>query len=471
MNKKSNIISIILGSLGTLFVLTILFAGVMFLIAQKTKVEDGSSIVADDNSDTDDNKAAEYNEDSRQVYSETDELPVSEPGSQEKDDLVEIVEDPSLQGDPDNENESTENEGLAETGADEEDTDMITDEKISAILSGMSLNDKICQMFIITPEALTAADCVTRAGDATKAALSEYPVGGLIYFAQNLESQSQTKEMLENTAKIADEINGLPIFLCVDEEGGKVSRCAEKIDEPELENMYKYKDQGTEKASENAHLIAGYLKELGFNLDFAPVADTWSNPENTVIGERAFSDDFAQTAELVSAAVSGFKDEGVLCCIKHFPGHGDTRADSHTQAAVTAKTLDQLAQQEYLAFRSGIDAGADMVMAGHITVSTVTDEPASVSKEMITGQLRDKLGYSGVVITDALNMKAVTDHYQGNELGVKCINAGVDILLMPADFKASLTGVREAVESGSISEDRIDESVRRILKLKLKLTE
>ncbi|MBO4337091.1 MAG: glycoside hydrolase family 3, partial [Lachnospiraceae bacterium] len=398
--------------------------------------------------------------------------PESEPpsASPETDGLEQTPKDLSLQDIATDEIESTESEELSETGAvgeTGEDPDMITDEKIAAIMSEMSLDDKICQMFIITPEALTGTDCATRAGEATKAALTQYPVGGLIYFAKNLESQSQTKEMLENTSEYAKEINGLPLFLCVDEEGGRVARCAEKIGMPKLDNMFTYKDQGSQKAVENARMIADYLKDLGFNLDFAPVADTWSNSENTVIGERAYSDDFAQTAELVSAAVSGFKDEGVLCCIKHFPGHGDTQADSHTAAAVTAKTPEQLADQEYLAFKSGIEAGADMVMAGHITVSAVTDEPASVSEEMISGQLRGKLGYSGVVITDALNMKAVSDRYPGSEIGAECINAGVDILLMPSDFKAALAGVKEAVESGKISEDRIDESVKRILKLKL----
>ena len=341
--------------------------------------------------------------------------------------------------------------------------------QVEEILSKMSLHDKICQLFIVTPEAVTGVGQVTEAGNATKDSLKNNPVGGIIYFSSNLQSVDQTKKMLSNTKSFAEEINGIPIFLAVDEEGGTVARCADKLGVTKFNDMYTYKDQGTETAYSNATTIAGYLKDLGFNLDFAPVADTWSNSANTVIGKRAYSDDFSQTADLVASAVKGFNDTGVACTIKHFPGHGDTSTDTHTSSAYTDKTSDQMMNEEYLAFKSGIAAGTDMVMVGHITASAISSEPASVSKEVVTGELRGKLGYNGVVITDAMNMGAVADAYPSNQVGVKCINAGVDIILMPTDFKACVSGLEDAVQKGEVSEERINESVRRILELKLSM--
>ena len=343
------------------------------------------------------------------------------------------------------------------------------DPEVEKILSGMSIHEKCCQLFMITPEALTGYTQVTEAGDTTRNYFKEYPVGGLIYFSNNISSSSQVKALLENTTKIAEETSGVPIFLGVDEEGGTVARCGDKLDVTQFKDMYEYKDLGTGTAYSNAKTIATYLKDLGFNTDFAPVADTWSNSENTVIGKRAYSDNFSETAELVSSAVLGFKDVGVVCSLKHFPGHGDTTTDTHEGAAVVEKTSSQLMQEEYLAFKSGIDAGADMVMVGHITAKAISDEPASVSKEVVTGELREKLGYDGIVITDALNMGAVSNSYSSSELGVKCVEAGVDIILMPSDFRSCLSGLEDAVNSGKISEERINESVRRILRVKLSM--
>ena len=344
------------------------------------------------------------------------------------------------------------------------------DPNVEAIIDKMDIHTKVCQLFVVTPEALTGFSQVTEFGDTSKSSFDSYPVGGLVYFAQNIESAEQTKTMLTNTQSYAKEKTGIPVILCVDEEGGSVARCADKIGSlPKLQPMYTYKDQGTQTAYDNAKTIATYLKDLGFNLDAAPVADTWSNSSNTVIGKRAYSDKFSETAELVSSAVKGFEENGVKCTLKHFPGHGDTATDSHTSTATTSKTLDQLSSEEYLAFQSGISAGAEVIMVGHITVTSVSNEPATVSKDIVTGELRNKLGFNGVVITDALNMGAVSNNYSSGELAVKCIQAGDDLLLMPTDFKAAVTAVEDAVKNGTISEERIDESLRRILTLKMKM--
>lgn len=334
------------------------------------------------------------------------------------------------------------------------------------IIAQMSLHEKICQMLIVTPESLTGYDSVTASGETTRQCLEQYPVGGLIYFSANLESMEQAKQMLSDAKQIQKDLGCIPLFYAVDEEGGNVARCADSLGTTVFEPMYTYKEQGTETAYSNAKTIAEDISAVGFNLDFAPVADTWSNPENTVIGQRAYSDDFTETSDLVASAVKGFSDGGVYCSLKHFPGHGDTAEDSHYGTATSSKTAAELERNEYLAFKRGIEAGADMVMMGHITMTNIDQLPASVSKTMITDELRGKLGYNGVVVTDSLAMGAVADMYESGELAVKIIDAGADILLMPADMKAAVEALEEAVKNGTISGQRINDSVRRILILK-----
>lgn len=332
------------------------------------------------------------------------------------------------------------------------------------LLDSMSLHEKICQLFVVTPESLTGVAVATRAGETTRAALEDYPVGGLVYFAQNLVDRQQTREMISASKSYAE----YGLLIAVDEEGGPVARLMDKLDTTRISAMYTYKDDGADTARENAATIAADIASFGFNTDFAPVADVWSNASNTVIGKRAYSDDYAQAAELIAAAVEGFHSEGVICTLKHFPGHGDTAEDSHTASAYVNKTHDELASEEWLPFSAGIEAGADMVMVGHLTVPALSDDPATLSYEIVTECLRGELGFSGVVITDSLTMQAVSDLYGSGELAVRAIEAGCDLLLEPESLRGAVDGVTEAVASGRLSESRINESVLRILTLKLK---
>ncbi len=361
------------------------------------------------------------------------------------------------------------------------DTGIFTDNEVSSdpasayadeMLAKMSLHEKICQMFIITPEAATGFAVVTEAGETSRQALVDYPVCGYIYFAQNLETKEQTKNMLTNIKQYGMEANGIPFLTSVDEEGGMVARCADTVGTTGFNNMYTYREQGSETAYNNAYTIASDIADLGFNLDFAPVADTWSNSANTVIGERAYSTDYTEASELVAAATKGFNAGGVISCLKHFPGHGDTMEDSHKSAAYIHKALSELDNEDYLPFKSGIEAGAGMVMVGHLYLSDAdissSEEnlPASLNYRVITGELRQKLGYNGVVITDSLAMGAIANYYSSGEAVCLSVKAGADIMLMPEDFKSAVSALETAVESGDISEERIDESVRRILILK-----
>ncbi|MBR0257299.1 MAG: DUF3459 domain-containing protein, partial [Synergistaceae bacterium] len=217
--------------------------------------------------------------------------------------------------------------------------------------------------------------------------------------------------------------------------------------------------------------IASYLKDYGFNLDFAPVADVNTNPENIVIGDRAFSDNPATVSKLVGEFLDGLHTHNIAGCIKHFPGHGDTKGDTHKGYVSVFKTWDELLRAEIIPFRDNLKK-TDTVMTAHITMKNIThdDLPASLSYEIVTGKLRNELGYDGVIITDAFNMGAVADNYRSSEAAILAIEAGNDIVLMPHDYREAFAGVLEAVESGRISEARINESVERIARLKKKMS-
>lgn len=333
------------------------------------------------------------------------------------------------------------------------------------LLSAMSTRDKICQLMIVTPEALTGIDGVNMAGETTRQSLENYPVGGIIYNTANLESAEQTEDMISASQGFSK----LPLFIAVDEEGGNVARVAEKLGTTAFEPMYTYKDQGAPIAENNARTIAGDISKLGFNLDFAPVADVWTNPDNTAIGSRAYSDDSQQAAELVAAAVKGFSQGGVLSTLKHFPGHGGTTEDTHEGLAYIDKDVDALKSAELLPFKSGIEAGADMVMVGHLVVNAVdSDLPATLSPKVVPQLLRDYLNYDGVVITDGMTMDAITDNYDYKSIVKGIFDADIDIILQPDSLDSYITAIEEALENGDITSDQLDRKVTRILTLKLK---
>ena len=353
-----------------------------------------------------------------------------------------------------------------EQTADSQETTEVTEEEkpslVDETLAGMTLHEKVCQMMFVTPEELTGEDGVTVAGDATRQALENYPVGGIVYFAKNLESQDQVKEMIDNSQKDSS----IGLFVATDEEGGVVNRLMDTVGTTYIGSMYYYKDDGDETAYENAYTIANDMSALGFNLDFAPVADVWSNPDNTVIGERAYSDDYAQAAELVGNAVKGFNDGGVMCTLKHFPGHGDTAEDSHYSSAYVHRTKEEIMADEMQPFRSGIEAGAEFVMVGHLIVPDIDEVPATLSYKIATGILRDELKFEGVAITDSFEMESIADNYSVDDAVVMSVKAGMDMILQPTDMASAVNSIEQAVADGELSEDRIDESVRRILTLK-----
>lgn len=353
---------------------------------------------------------------------------------------------------------------------------VITPETQQAVdfVAGMTLEQKIAQMFVITPEALTGYPNVTAAGDTTKTCYQQKPVGGIIYMEENLLGSEQTTKMLTDMQAIAEETTGLPAFLSVDEEGGTVTRIAknEAFGVNDVGNMSEIGASGdTSKAGQAGVTLGTYLKALGFNVDFAPVADVLTNPDNTVIGTRSFGSDPQTVADMVSAELQGLQSQGVYGVVKHFPGYGGTAGDSHEAAVTLDKGIEDLMATELVPFERAVQDGVSFVMVGHISVPSVVgdDTPASLSQMMVSSVLREQLGYDGIVITDALNMGAVTGNYSSDQAAVLAVNAGVDMLLMPQDYEAAYNGLLAAVQEGTISEERIDESVVRIVRVKLSL--
>ncbi|MBE5816701.1 MAG: glycoside hydrolase family 3 protein [Clostridiales bacterium] len=341
-----------------------------------------------------------------------------------------------------------------------------TPDPVLVFMDGMTLKEKVCQLFIVSPEALTESTTATSLTQEMRDNYALYPVGGVTLFAKNIIDPSQVTRFNEDFTDLGD----IPMFISVDEEGGVVARIANNKNF----NVTKYKNAAsvgstgdTKNALQMGSAIGGYLKKYGFNLNFAPVADVNTNPRNPIIGTRAFSNDPLVVAQMVSAVTQGFNSQGIIATYKHFPGHGDTKEDSHEGIAVSYKTADEMLNCEWLPFMEA--KAGDMVMVGHVATPNINGDmiPATMSYNMVTTVLRGQLGFEGIVITDALDMGAITNNYTSAEAAVNVIKAGCDILLLPANHVGAIEGVISAVENGDISIERIDESVYRILKLKM----
>lgn len=341
----------------------------------------------------------------------------------------------------------------------------ILGELAASYFSEMSIENKVAGLFMVTPEAITGVRTATQAGDGTQEALNQYAVGGLIYFDHNILDKEQIMKMLSNTVTMSN----YPIFLAVDEEGGEVSRVANSsIEVEKADAMAAIGAEGdASKAREAGETIGSYLKELGFNVDFAPVADVAAG-DDSVLGSRTFGSDPQLVKEMVTNMVEGIEGTGVSACLKHFPGLGSTTEDTHDGRVEITKSLEELQAADFAPFQAGIEAGADFVMVSHATAPALDDNnvPSSLSRKVITDTLRNELGFQGVIITDALDMTAITDYYTPEEAAVMAIEAGADMLLMPEDFEKAYGAVLAAVQEGKITEERIDESLERIYRVK-----
>lgn len=390
---------------------------------------------------------------------------------QEKEALVLASEEVSETADV-SEEEISETETTVEetsTVVEEYTEEDLLEEVVESCISEMSLEDRVAGLFIISPEQLTGVDRAVKAGDGTKEALEKFPVGGLVYFKQNIQSKEQITEMLANTVSMSK----YPIFLAVDEEGDSVARVADTL---KLDKVDSAAEIGAAGDSNNAYetykKIGSYLCEYGFNLNFAPVADVLTNPDNDTLAKRSFGEDAEVVSSMVAASVKGLEETGVTACMKHFPGQGNADGDTHDGLTATDRTLEEIRATELQPFAAGIEAGAQMIMVGHIAVPSITEDntPASLSKKVITDILREEMGYNGVVITDALNMSSITEYYDPAQAAIMALKAGADMILMPEDFETAYEGVLAAVQDGTISEARINDSLKRVYRIKYKST-
>ena len=336
----------------------------------------------------------------------------------------------------------------------------------------MTLDEKIYQLFIVKPEQLVNQKNVQYAGDQTKTALDARHVGGLVYFADNLRSISQARDLLHNTQDFAMQDGGIGVFLAVDEEGGSVARCGKKLGAAPMDTMESYGSRNNhDEAVEVGQTLGRVLGMLGFNLDFAPVADVNLNAQNE-LGDRIFSSSPDVVANMVDGVVTGIQEQGkVAATLKHFPGMGAAGGDTHEDNKVTiSRSLDQLRGAEFVPFQKGIETGVDFVMVSHVTVTGMGDGlPSCLSPVVCTELLREELGFQGIIVTDSMQMQTITGNYDSGEAAVKALQAGCDMILMPMDLDQAVAGVQEAVENGTLTEQRIDRSVKRILDEKKKL--
>lgn len=346
------------------------------------------------------------------------------------------------------------------------------EENTEQLADALTLEQKVGQLFIVRPDALNPSKEPSIDGTETtettaltiemKENLQKYQIGGVCQFAKNIKNPEQLLQFNQDLQSASE----IPLFITVDEEGGAVARLAnhEAFDLPQYESAADVGSSGnTEDAKKMGSTIGNYLANYGFNMDFAPDADVNTNPDNPIIGTRAFSSDAETAAAMVAAAAEGFRESGIIPTLKHFPGHGDTAEDSHTALAVTYKTLEELQSCEFLPFEA--DTGMHAVMVGHIAAPEVTGNnlPATLCAEMIA-RIPDK--DHTLIVTDSLEMQAISDQYSSGEAALQAFQAGCDVLLMPMDLQEAYETILEAVKDGRISEERLDESVNKILTYK-----
>ncbi len=373
------------------------------------------------------------------------------------------------------------------------------DDVLEIMLSNMTLHEKVAQMMIAsfrvwqevpeTEEEKPAEEApktkITELNDEIREMLARDHFGGILLFGENFSDPEQTLRLVSDLQTANRSGGGIPQLVFVDQEGGSVNRVPYST--IGVSNMALGASGNPENARKMAAIHGEEIGLLGIHADFAPVIDVNNNASNPVIGIRSFSDDAQTVAEYGCAYLAGLHDAGMIAALKHFPGHGNTDTDSHTGFPLINRTYEELKETELVPFRAAIEAGADIVMTAHIQYPQIEREtytsvstgeqvylPATMSRTILTDILRGDMGFEGVIVTDALDMSAITDNFSMEDTVKRTINAGVDLLILPAvkdtnQFRMTDEYVDTAValvESGEIDEARINESVRRILELK-----
>ena len=343
--------------------------------------------------------------------------------------------------------------------------------KAADYMKNMTIEEKVGQLFIVNLEQLDYSKGSfyewRKFTKRMKQSIEKYHPGGIILFSRNISGRKQTIKML-NDFQTASSI---PLFTTVDEEGGDVARIASN---PRMKTAtfpaveYIGQTEDSEYARKMGETIANDIKGLGFNVDFAPVADVKTSKLNLEIGTRSFGDDPDKVADMVEAFVNGMQAQNISATLKHFPGQGSSKGDTHIESVNIDSSITGLRDVDFVPFKAGIDADADFTMVSHISVNKVTEtsQPASMSKLIMQTILREELGFQGIIITDAMDMASITDNYTAAEAAYGAISGGADIVLMPTDFESAYNEILSKVKEGKITEDRLDESELRILTVK-----
>lgn len=326
-------------------------------------------------------------------------------------------------------------------------------------LNNMTLSDKIGQLFMIdyrnTLEMNTSLEKV----------LEKYNPGGFIIFKSNISNYNQTKRLINDIKEICN----IPIIISVDQEGGRVQRLNERLNIQKYPPMLEIGNTNNETISYELGIKMGNeLKNIGIDMNMAPVLDIYSNPRNTVISNRSFGTTSTTVSKMALAYAEGLKESNIIAIGKHFPGHGDTLRDSHINLPTIDKNIEELNNLEFKPFKEAIKRNIPGLMVAHIAIPNITKDntPASLSKIMINNILRNSLNYKGLVITDSLKMKALSNYYTNQEIYSKCIEADNDILLMPNNIEEAYKTIYNKIDKGLILNERIDKSVYRILNTK-----
>lgn len=342
------------------------------------------------------------------------------------------------------------------------------EELVTASIAEMPLEDKVAGLFLTTPEAITGVGKAVQAGDGTRDALSRYAVGGLVYSSRNIQSREQLVEMLSNTKSMSK----YPLFLAIEEDGDGASGVAGSgIGTEAAGDMWGIGESGnTETAYQSGVQTASYLKELGFNLNLGPAADLTEAPDQSIVGKDSYGKDPGMAGSMAASAVSGMEDTGISACLKHFPGIGLAASDPAKGMAVLDRSMQDLQAAELEAFRMGTSSEVDMVMVSHVSLPQILGDqrPCSLSEEIVTDVLRGELGYQGIILTDAMDQGAVTEYYAAGEAAVMALKAGCDMVYMPGNFEEAYQAVLSAVKEGVIAQERVEESLKKIYRVKLR---
>lgn len=338
------------------------------------------------------------------------------------------------------------------------------DEIVNALIEVMPLEDKVAGLFIVTPESITGVGTAVKAGDGTKKALAKYAVGGIVYASKNIKSEEQFREMLENT----EIYSKYSLFLAVEEEGGKFSTVANAGIGTKVDSAKTIGESGdADVAYQSGVTLGANLSGVGINLNFAPVADP-AVVDNSWLKERSYGSEAQQAGAMASSCMQGMQSQGVTACVKFFPGVGSTAENPEKGLSGTDRTEEQFRSQEFPAFQTVIDSGAEMIMVSGVAAPGLTgnNEPCVFSSRVVTDILRGELGFEGVIISDALDMTAISDYNGSEEAAVMALKAGCDMLYVPENFEKAYNGILQAVQDGTISEERINDALRRIYRIK-----